>query len=91
MPDPEVESPELLAVLSDQATRLWQAFKELPGHCYQLLRALLASPPPSYAEVAAGLDMPIGSIGPTRMRCLGLLRRRLEAADAPGYPAGSRD
>jgi RNA polymerase sigma factor (sigma-70 family) len=91
MLDVESESPELLAILSEQAARLWQAFKELPGHCYRLLRALLASPPPSYAEVAAGLDMPIGSIGPTRMRCLGLLRRRLEAADAPGHPAESRD
>jgi len=91
MPDLEAESPELLAILSDQATRLWQAFKELPGHCYRLLRALLASPPPSYAEVAAALEMPIGSIGPTRMRCLGLLRRRLEAADAAGRPAESLD
>jgi RNA polymerase sigma factor (sigma-70 family) len=91
MPGVEVESPELLAILSDQATRLWQAFKQLPGHCYRLLRALLASPPPSYAEVAAALDMPIGSIGPTRMRCLRLLRQRLEAADSPGRPAESLD
>jgi DNA-directed RNA polymerase specialized sigma24 family protein len=29
----------------------------------------------SYQEVAASLQMPIGSIGPTRARCLSKLRR----------------
>jgi hypothetical protein len=38
--------------------------------CRRLLRALLADPAPSYEEVSAGLGMPIGSIGPTRGRCL---------------------
>ena len=88
MLDVQVESPELLAILSDQATRLWQAFKRLPKHCFRLLRSLLAAPPPSYAEVAAALGMPIGSIGPTRMRCLKLLRSQLEptelSIDRPG-------
>jgi RNA polymerase sigma factor (sigma-70 family) len=88
MLDVQVESPELLAILSDQATRLWQAFKRLPEHCFRLLRSLLAAPPPSYAEVAAALGIPIGSIGPTRMRCLKLLRSQLEptelSIDRPG-------
>ncbi len=35
----------------------------------------MASPPPSYVEVAAALKMPIGSIGPVRGRCLEQLRR----------------
>jgi hypothetical protein len=34
----------------------------------------MADPAPSYAQVAAALDMPIGSIGPTRGRCLQQLR-----------------
>jgi hypothetical protein len=34
----------------------------------------MAEPVPAYAEVAAALDMPIGSIGPTRARCLASLR-----------------
>ena len=38
----------------------------------------MASPPPSYAEVAAALDIAIGSIGPTRQRCLDQLRKRVE-------------
>ena len=35
----------------------------------------MASPPPAYADVALALDMPIGSIGPIRSRCLEKLRR----------------
>jgi RNA polymerase sigma factor (sigma-70 family) len=53
---------------------LWEAFHELPARCLRLLRALLATPPPSYAEIAAAFEMPVGSIGPTRARCLARLR-----------------
>jgi RNA polymerase sigma factor (sigma-70 family) len=88
---PEAESPEARALAVERSDLLWRAFAELPQRCQQLLRVLMADPPPSYQQVAVALDMPIGSIGPTRMRCLGLLRRRLEAADAPGHPAESRD
>jgi RNA polymerase sigma factor (sigma-70 family) len=62
---------------SDRAVRLWRAFGELPARCRELLRILIASPPPSYAEVAAAVGMPVGSIGPTRARCLRRLRERL--------------
>jgi DNA-directed RNA polymerase specialized sigma24 family protein len=37
----------------------------------------MAEPPPRYAEVAAALDLPVGSIGPTRARCLQRLRQEL--------------
>jgi len=56
---------------------LWQAFEGLSGPCKALLRALLADPPPSYAELSNAFDMPIGSIGPTRARCLDRLRDRV--------------
>jgi RNA polymerase sigma factor (sigma-70 family) len=68
--------------------RLWQAFQDLPGRCQQLLRALLATPPPSYAEVADAFKMPVGSIGPTRARCLGLLRELLTARGITGVESG---
>ena len=45
-----------------------------------LLRLLVADPPPSYEDVGAALDMPIGSIGPTRQRCLDRLRGLAETA-----------
>jgi DNA-directed RNA polymerase specialized sigma24 family protein len=38
-----------------------------------------ADPVPSYAELAAALGMPVGSIGPTRARCLACLRRTVDA------------
>jgi hypothetical protein len=52
----------------------------LPARCHELLRVLMASPPPSYAEVAAALGLPVGSIGPTRARCLQALRENLAAS-----------
>ena len=45
-----------------------------------LVRMLASDPPASYAEISAALDMPIGSIGPTRARCLERLRARLRGA-----------
>jgi DNA-directed RNA polymerase specialized sigma24 family protein len=39
---------------------------------------LVADPQPSYEEISAALQMPIGSIGPTRARSLERLRRELE-------------
>ena len=57
--------------------------------CRQLLLALYFQPElSSYAEVAASLGMPIGSIGPTRARCLDKLREALAVAAAPGYHDG---
>ena len=36
---------------------------------------LLADPPYSYAEISTALNIPVGSIGPQRARCLQRLRR----------------
>jgi RNA polymerase sigma factor (sigma-70 family) len=68
---------------SDRAARLWRAFGALPERCQKLLRVLMATPPPSYAEAAAALDMRIGSIGPSRARCLDQLKRRLADEVSP--------
>ena len=59
---------------------LWKAFERLPERGQALLRVLMADPAPSYAEAAAALDMPIGSLGPTRARCLERLRNSPELA-----------
>lgn len=63
----------------ERAVALWRAVDGLAGRCRQLLRVLLADPAPSYEEVSAALDIPIGSIGPTRGRCLARLREDLTA------------
>jgi len=51
------------------------AFAELSPQCQHLLAMLLSDPPCSYAEISATLDIPLGSIGPQRGRCMGRLRR----------------
>jgi len=51
----------------------------LSERCRTLLRALAYSPDDSYHDISAALDMPVGSIGPTRARCLQHLRRELVA------------
>jgi RNA polymerase sigma factor (sigma-70 family) len=74
---PEVPEDARLdaALLVEERDRaLWQAFGELSERCQALLRILVADPPPSYEDISAALDMPIGSIGPTRQRCLERLR-----------------
>lgn len=78
-----VESEETAAEL-ERLRGLWECFQQLPTRCLRLLRVLLASPPPSYAEIAVAFDMPIGSIGPTRARCLGRLRELLSERGITG-------
>ena len=84
--DALLESEEAAARLG-RARQLWSAFHRLPGRCQQLLRLLIASPPPSYADIAVMLGMAIGSIGPTRARCLQQLRSVLSEPGAQGRPA----
>jgi RNA polymerase sigma factor (sigma-70 family) len=69
----------LLAEERDVA--LWARFERLSVRCQVLLRILMATPPPDYATVSAELDMPVGSIGPTRGRCLNQLRKLVTGTD----------
>jgi RNA polymerase sigma factor (sigma-70 family) len=69
---------DLLTAERDEA--LWRCFERLRPSDQALLRLLAAGPRPAYAEIAAVLDMPIGSIGPTRARALERLRMELERA-----------
>jgi RNA polymerase sigma factor (sigma-70 family) len=73
----EVESALLTA---ERDAELWAAFSRLPARDQALLRLLAIDSPPSYQEISAALDMPIGSIGPTRARSLERLRRELARA-----------
>lgn len=53
---------------------LWRAFATLSQACQQLLRLLIAEPPLPYDRISELLGISIGSIGPTRARCLAKLR-----------------
>jgi RNA polymerase sigma factor (sigma-70 family) len=69
------------ALLRDERDALlWRTFSALSEPCKALLRVLMTDPPPSYVEVGEALDMPVGSIGPRRQRCLRALRRQIDGA-----------
>ncbi|MGN6792512.1 MAG: RNA polymerase sigma factor [Streptosporangiaceae bacterium] len=73
---PEVDE-RLLAAESAQAVR--DALSLLPWRWQQLIELLMADPPTSYTEISSQLGLPIGSIGPTRRRCLERMRVLLQA------------
>ncbi len=75
---PELEDERLER---EQAVRL--ALSRLSGRCRDLLQALVAAPGVAdYQTVADRLRMPVGSIGPTRGRCLERLREELMTGGA---------
>ncbi|MDA8039901.1 MAG: sigma-70 family RNA polymerase sigma factor [Actinomycetota bacterium] len=75
------ESPEQLLLREERDAELWQAIETLPPRSQALLRAMLEDPQLSYAELSAVFDIPIGSIGPTRARCLARLRDLIHTHD----------
>jgi RNA polymerase sigma factor (sigma-70 family) len=68
---PDVDE-RLLA--DERAKEVREALTMLPGRWQQLLELLMADPPASYTEISDQLGLPVGSIGPTRGRCLDRLR-----------------
>lgn len=71
---------ELQTLEPDQLVQLERAqaveigLRELGGQCEKLLRALFAGrQDPDYRTIAEALGIPVGSIGPTRQRCLAKL------------------
>ncbi len=78
---PRAPSAENSAVITDEQRRLWAHVGELSERCRRLLAVIAFAPRPDYAALAADLQMPVGSIGPTRGRCLAKLRSRLEAEE----------
>ena len=62
-PEPAVET-------HDRDRQLRAAVATLPTHQQAILGRLMSDPSPSYVQVAQDLDIPVGSIGPNRQRCL---------------------
>lgn len=75
---PAQPSAEQIALDDHEASTLWHAVATLPERCRRILRVLAFAERPNYAALAAELSMPVGSIGPTRGRCLAKLRDLLE-------------
>jgi RNA polymerase sigma factor (sigma-70 family) len=75
--EPEVDEALLSA---ERAAVVREAMTRLPQRWQRLMEMLMADPPASYAEISDELGLPVGSIGPTRGRCLARLRVMLEAS-----------
>jgi RNA polymerase sigma factor (sigma-70 family) len=69
---PTVEESLLVA---ERNAAVRAAFARLPLHCQRLLALLIHDPPLSYTDIGDRLGVPVGSLGPTRARCLDKLRR----------------
>src|ERR1700750_1985807 len=61
-------------LLAERHAALRKAVSDLPPGYRDLIILLTADPPVSYTEISARLGIPIGSIGPSRSRCLPTLR-----------------
>lgn len=70
-------SAESVAMLADEQSRLWRGVRRLSERCQRLMRIIAFEDRPDYRRLAAELQMPVGSIGPTRGRCLEKLRTLL--------------
>lgn len=69
--------PESTALLGERQRVLWRHVHGLSERCRHLLRVIAFADRPDYATIAESLKMPVGSIGPTRGRCLHTLRAGL--------------
>lgn len=77
MPTQRETGPDEVVFRSERQRHLWRHVHELPGRCRQLLSVIAFADKPDYAHLAESLGMPVGSIGPTRGRCLAKLRDQL--------------
>jgi len=75
-PETEVDASLLAA---ERSTSVHEALSLLPERWRDIMTLLTVDPPMAYEQISATLDVPIGSIGPTRRRCLQRLHGLLEA------------
>ncbi len=83
-------------IVAETSAAVKEAIAALPVNHRSLIQLLMADPAPSYEQVSAILRIPVGSIGPTRGRCLAKLRTQLAVTEAgggfwPSQPERSRD
>jgi RNA polymerase sigma factor (sigma-70 family) len=74
IPDEHAPIAEQELLTAERHAALREALTQLPPRCQQLMALLLEDPPLPYAQISARLGIPVGSIGPSRARCLNKLR-----------------
>jgi RNA polymerase sigma factor (sigma-70 family) len=97
LPDEQTATAEDELLMAERHAALREAFADLPPDCQRLVALLIADPPVPYAEISARLGIAVGSIGPSRGRCLDKMRRHpaiaalinAEVASATGPPGSN--
>ena len=89
LPGEQATTADQELLTAERHAALHQALLELPADCQQLIALLTADPPVPYAQISARLGIPVGSIGPTRRRCLDKLRRHPAIAALINAEAGA--
>ena len=78
MPDRHLPEPDARPIAEEREAVVRAAWDRLKPRCQQLLSLLMSDDPMGYKDLSKLLEMPVGSIGPTRARCLEHLRRLVE-------------
>jgi RNA polymerase sigma factor (sigma-70 family) len=73
--DEETTQVDRWLIVAERNSALREAFARLGERCQQLLTLLMSDPPIAYSQISSDLSIPVGSIGPSRARCLDKLRR----------------
>ncbi|GAA1575706.1 sigma-70 family RNA polymerase sigma factor [Kribbella hippodromi] len=89
VPEQAIAEEEVLR--HERCTILRAAFAELSRQCQALLSLLTQDPPAPYGEISRRLQVPIGSIGPNRARCLNRLRQTPALALLADGPDGMNE
>jgi RNA polymerase sigma factor (sigma-70 family) len=72
--EPQAHASDEIVLRTEEQRVLWDHVRHLSERCQHLLRIIAVADRPDYASIADALGMPVGSIGPTRGRCLAKLR-----------------
>ena len=80
------DSPSLETLLIEDETsrEVVTAFRTLSEGCQQLLRLLTVDPPLSYDDISEATGRPVGSLGPTRARCIERLKSAMTSIKSGG-------
>jgi RNA polymerase sigma factor (sigma-70 family) len=79
LPEQRDALPDETVFRTTEQRRLWEHVQLLPPRCRQLISVIAFADRPDYSHIAESLGMPVGSIGPTRGRCLAKLRAQLSS------------
>jgi RNA polymerase sigma factor (sigma-70 family) len=83
MTDDKADPLDAALLREEQMRAIRTAAAQLSPRCQRLLGLLMGDDDLPYKEIAEQLNMPIGSIGPTRGRCLDHLREIMTEMEAP--------